>query len=564
MAAWSPCNRLIAVAKAETVEILDAITLKRLSTFELPTHSKPKRLSFSPDSRFLVQFHANGNLAIWELQTGGLVRTSPSELFVYPEVFSSTCSPDGSTFAFASPGPLFNPLIIIYNLSGMHRRRHFVRDGYFMSPIWTHDKCIRFATLGPRFITIQELPFTGEGEPRKVMSLPAPDRTVDTQRSLLFLPAPPRLAFISEKATLIWDAQDSKLLLDSVDGTQAGVMQMSFSPDGRFFACITRGEGLRVWKESPAGYVLHQKLGFTTTPDATLLFSPSGESIITFNGPTIRLLPTKGQTPRSTSAPTDDQANFILGIFQNEELAAVARMGMSTVTIFDLRSGDTRATLDAGMEVFCLRASGDTLVATSNRGKVVTWKIPAGSSTFDTLERATDQTKTLFPGPGNSLSPEFYPITSISPDLSYIAVIRAPSLVFPFVTTYNMSSGNTPSSPLFFKSTSESWFVPKPRRLVLSDSRAVGWIIAADGKCSRVELGEAPKTTARPSGGFPWESVRGFEVKDDGWVFDSIKKRLLWLPHYWRSGELDRTWHGRFLGLLQHELPDAVVLEFRE
>ncbi|KAF9786421.1 hypothetical protein BJ322DRAFT_786317, partial [Thelephora terrestris] len=52
-AAWSPCNKSIAIVSA-TVEILDAVTLKQLNTFESPPKPESPLLFFSPDGDSLT------------------------------------------------------------------------------------------------------------------------------------------------------------------------------------------------------------------------------------------------------------------------------------------------------------------------------------------------------------------------------------------------------------------------------------------------------------------------------------------------------------------------------
>ena len=59
-------------------------------------------------------------------------------------------------------------------------------------------------------------------------------------------------------------------------------------------------------------------------------------------------------------------------------------------------------------------------------------------------------------------------------------------------------------------------------------------------------------------------SNHDYEVTDDGWVLSPSRKRLLWLPHRWRSKEEHRRWDGRFLGLLDGQLAEVVILEFFE
>ena len=95
---------------------------------------------------------------------------------------------------------------------------------------------------------------------------------------------------------------------------------------------------------------------------------------------------------------------------------------------------------------------------------------------------------------------------------------------------------------------------------VRNDHSKSGWKIVEDSGSGVTTL-QSLEPNACPSGALPWQSSRGYEVKDDGWILGSTRKRLLWLPHDWRSGERDRRWGGRFLGLL-HELPEMIILEF--
>jgi len=67
-----------------------------------------------------------------------------------------------------------------------------------------------------------------------------------------------------------------------------------------------------------------------------------------------------------------------------------------------------------------------------------------------------------------------------------------------------------------------------------------------------------------PSGGHLWESPHGHDVMDDGWIFDSRKKRVMWLPHRWRVPKEYRVWDGRFLALFDRGLPEPVVIELGE
>ena len=47
-----------------------------------------------------------------------------------------------------------------------------------------------------------------------------------------------------------------------------------------------------------------------------------------------------------------------------------------------------------------------------------------------------------------------------------------------------------------------------------------------------------------PPSNFPWDSPYGYQVTDNGWILSSSGKKLLWLPHQWRSNKLWRKLSG--------------------
>ena len=96
------------------------------------------------------------------------------------------------------------------------------------------------------------------------------------------------------------------------------------------------------------------------------------------------------------------------------------------------------------------------------------------------------------------------------------------------------------------------------------DPRNKGWEIVEGGVSSVMKL-KPLEETLYPSRAFLWHSIRGYKVTDDGWVLSPTQKRLLWLPHRWRSDrEEDRLWSGRFLGLSHRLSSGVVILEFLE
>lgn len=146
---------------------------------------------------------------------------------------------------------------------------------------------------------------TNGGTLVEVDSLPAPDdigykgehyKEEHYEEEYLFLPTLSRLAFTFRDTVSVWDAQASKLLLNfRGDVRSTGIFEsdqstgMSFSPDGRFFAYRVIGVGIHLWKDSPAGYMLHQIVKPAGHTFISPLLSPNGESIIAFSDSTIQL-----------------------------------------------------------------------------------------------------------------------------------------------------------------------------------------------------------------------------------------------------------------------------------
>ena len=63
---WSPCSKFLAVRGDATIDIIDAVTLSELNTFECSTLIR--QLSFSPGGHLLIGL-SDQELISWDLQT---------------------------------------------------------------------------------------------------------------------------------------------------------------------------------------------------------------------------------------------------------------------------------------------------------------------------------------------------------------------------------------------------------------------------------------------------------------------------------------------------------------
>ena len=566
---WSPSNRVIAIVDERSVVTLDATTLSRLDTFSIPSQyldDSNRQLSLSPDGHRLTLI-GGGGLISWDLQTGGPLGAIPSGLEREKNLFtfSSTYSEDGKVFAAAYStlnrstinSDALITFIRTYDLFGTETGPHCTPKGLIIPPIWTHEEHIRFVTINPGSVAISEVEFTLKNPPVEVETLPIADKIIDGKR-FLFLPSLSRLAFTLKDTIQVWDAKAAKLLLKSELSSNAYPTNIpigSFSSDGRFFAHVDRSGVARVWKESPAGYVLHQKLPFVTSIfSIEPRLSPSGESI--FMSPDSRafhLWHTRDQIPSLPSVPAGDifDNNFTLVFSPDERFAAFARQGGNVVTIFDPLTGDLQLAIDTNMGVVCLGMTGSALIVVGEE-KIVTWDLPGGDCAFDASINNSVRTTTLHRNQGTPTR------GSISPDYSRIAVLSKPQTLH-HLQIYDISTGRCLASAEvaytpwvgFIRDGYEVW------------TTSGAWKIIEDSGSGPIRL-EPQYEIMYPSGVFPWESRRGYEVTDDGWVLSATQKRLLWLPHRWRSMAWQSVWSGRFLGLLQSGLSEIVILEFPE
>ena len=562
-AIWSPCNRVIAIIDYSSVVIVDAVTLSQLDTFAIPFQyiTRDFQPSFSPDGHRLTLIGGR-ELLSWDLQTGGPLGAIPSGLGGDADAFSSAYSEDGKVVAAAYSDLTDNTFIHTYDVSGTETGPRCTPKGRIIAPIWTHEKCIRFVAISPGSVAVLEVEFTLKNPPVEVESLPISDKIVGGDR-FLFLPSLSRLAFTLKDTTQVWDAKAAKLLLKSESPPfpdSAYLPIGSFSSDGRFFAHVDKSGAARVWKESPAGYVLHQKLQFDTSiPSIEPRLSPSGESIfMSPNRGGFHLWHTRDQvsSPLSVSAGDFHNDRFTLVFSPNERFAAFARRSGHGVTIFDPLTSDLQSTVNTDMGIVCLGMTGSALIVVGKE-KIVTLDLPGGDYAFDASIKF--QTTILHLDRGTFVH------MSISPDFSRIAVLRWYNYRT-HLQIYDMSTGRCLTSAEVIYHTTWVGFTWDGHEVWTAPADGIdktGWKIVEDSGSGPIRL-EPRDEIVPPSGVFPWESRCGYEVTGDGWVLSATQKRLLWLPRHWRSKVWKMAWSGRFLGLLHHELWEIVILEFPE
>ena len=557
---WSPCNRFIAVPKKGGVQILDAVTLEQLNTLSCPNSPEDEWLSFSPNGCFLTHI-CKGQVASWDLQTGGLVCTILSELQLSTVMLaSSTYSMDGKMFAILYESDT-DSVIATYDLfSGTYINSYCVVDGRIITPIWTCGEHFRFTVVKSGSVTIWEGGFTLTDPPTEVEALPVPDEIAGGE-AYLFLPTLSQLAFTLSDTIVIWDTKSSKFLLNSGPITlqylkPPHLSGAVFSSDGNFFIYLNINQEVYVWKRSITCYVLHQKLTISGNRVYLVPFiSPSGRSFIVVIEEIIHLCQTEDQIPLSTHAPIYNP--FTLKFSPQNEWAAFAQYGGKEVTVLYLQSSHPQLVIDTDTPVTHLGLTGSTIVV-ADQNKVATYNLPGGNSTSNTRMNIEDSVQAI-------KIKNTSRVLSISPNLNYIAC-ETEELNDNKLEIYELSTGKCivdATSPDYLYI---AWFTVDGHTIWAEDhnDQLSGWKIIQDSESGVINL-EPLEPHVSPPERSPWESSTcGYQIVDDVWVLSPTQKRLLWLPPHWRTDKRNRVWNGNFLGLRHPKPREVVILEFPE
>ena len=575
LAAWSPCNKFIAIYPFDSarMDILDPVTLQQLQSLEYPQIQSwdLMTLIFSPDSRILTAsirtYQKPPFVVSWDLQTGGVISTIEwGEPHLYTQLRSVriTYSTDGRTVITLSRY-ISCTIASVFDVFSGTPIADLDLGAPYVYKFWAHGELLRFATPKPTGITIWEVGVFPGATPTEVETVSIPGETIEmsvfTPKSqedfwwTEFHPASYRLAFIDAKGTLlVWDARVSRLLLRYKETSSRG--SMTFSSDGNFFACATLGSGVFLWKWSPTGYTLFQRLATDTLFSLSLL-SPNGESIVTFGGDAIQLWHTKRFTTPTSNILSQTLPNepLLVGIPSDGTFAVTARRRGNVATVIDLKSGVLQLTINTSIDIYGLESNGNT-IAVIGEGKAIIWTLPEGNFLPGVRMGIEDSTRTI--NFSSTINSTIF-AASISLDFRYIALSKHEGMPHSsnLLDVYCTSTGQN------LRITVQAWwlwFAPGGREIWCADfyNKAEVYTIAPD----TLEHTNTVFGIEGGSWGCPWGSPRGYRVTDDGWILGAGGKRLLMLPPSWQlPSNTDRIWNEKFLALLHSGLPEIVILE---
>ena len=368
--AWSPCGQVVAIVSEKAVEIRDALSLKLLSTLQLPEGATrfTQGLAYSPDGCFLAS-SSNSAIIIWDVQTGGAVKKI--EFGASGDCLQLVWSLNGEKIAIVLQvaGIL---AVHIYQVASSTIQLSSPIQKLSSVKIWAHNESFRIVVIaweelgGGRIANIFEVGSTlVKIEPLTFQSGHSlGDFSPTTNRISASVPGKTS----GDNKLLILDICNSKMLLQAT----VGVCGCShFSPDGDLFAASTRGSFI-IWKYTSDRYTQWRRF---EQGGLSFQFSPTSSAILGNSGNILHIF----YLDYSPTAPPSDSVTGI----QSQQLDAFSLSGTyiatalqheGTVTITNLCSKNLLATqfIDTGLSILAMVLTGNVLLV---RGPetVVAW-----------------------------------------------------------------------------------------------------------------------------------------------------------------------------------------------
>ena len=404
--AFSPDGKRIATSSDDqTAKIWDAATGDELLTLRGHTNWV-FRVAYSPDGKLLATASQDGTAKVWDTRTGELLRT----FFGHGDaVFDVAFNPDGKRVA---TGGMDGNVRVWEAISGKELLTLPIEGGVSGEA----PGGVAFSPDGMRVAVAQNGSYavevwnavTGEILLRKDQSLaPVDDIAFSPDGKLA------ATGSLNTKAE-VWEAATGKLLY-TLSGHQESVNGIAFSPDGTRLATASWDHTARVWDLTPAKesvfipihppwsqFISYNRDGTRILTDypvenaAKIWDGISGKELLTFSGPTARIV--------ATSYSPDGKM-------------AVAGYDDRTIIIWDAATGRQLVKLvghTAPLTSGSFSPDGNRAASGSANGELIIWDLIGGKILF-TLQGPTTGSSPL----GNLLG---YAIRSIafSPDGKYL------------------------------------------------------------------------------------------------------------------------------------------------
>jgi len=480
----------VKIRDAQTFEVVSTFQFASLGISEFPP-------SYSPDGHFLACY--NGDIIIWDIQTGGV--TKKITFLLYPK--ACTWSPDGLVVVVLSH---YGNVDVYDVASGMILSSGFFkRDPSDYSYLWSHNESFRVMTPDNDNETTTIYIF--EIEPFRALTLieSFSIQLEDEHQIGSFSPTtygisvsvrnPPRLVILDIRNL-------RRLLVERFDSDSH-----SFSSDGSRFAASV-SSSFHIWNYDGSCYIPWRQFPFLS---GRVLFSPTLPLILVDCSSTLRLL--RLDTPSISPATRIPQ----LDIFRSGAHIATAHYQEKTITITNPLSQIPSQFIDTDFKISGLGLTSSVLIVRGPK-VVVAWLLTEEGWVRNSLgNRRASRGDSIW---SISPSPHCEPKFSIEGETGIIKSGKT-------LHIYNSKTGEMLEPVQELPRFSGPWYS-------FNDN--------LQARCNTSVQNAPPKDNWKPS----------FEKE---WLKDHQGKCLLWQPIEWRSN-LNRKSNIEWY-------PDVLMLKFK-
>ena len=363
-----------------------------------------------------------------------------------------------------------------------------------------------------------------------------------------FSPISFHISFVTPEEVIIYNTQDSKLLLQAT--TQGSTGQ--FSPDGQFFACRGLEGEIHIWQNTPTSYMLWRSLR-SQLPFHHFSWSPT-LSISCWGYKVIQLLDLDSNPsalPPNKIEPLPIHQGHLVAYSANWLHIATLRKHDNIIKVLDCHSGILHQSTDTNMEIWCIEFVGNTIFAIGGCG-LFSWDLESGRTAYST----------------HGIKSNAINCSTLSHDCSQIAFTESNCVFLYDIKSQMVASRKFPGVVDSIK------FSPDGYQLL---------VICGNHWCFFVELEELGIWESIEKGLPEGQSILGSPSSEEdkqlmfnsssqgchhnfatGWVLNSQGRKLMWLPVSWRTMQWENVrWDGNFLALLHEHHPEPIIIEFQ-
>ena len=425
---------------------------------------------------------------------------------------------------------------------------------------WSHGDTLWFVAspraVGEPVVNIYELKPTLSHPVNIISSFPVPPY----EGEFSFSPVSFHGSFFNGAKLVILDVRDSKLLLHTTVGRWASRSSPGqFSHDGTLFACGISMHEIRIWQNTPTGYVFWSSLkpqlqlrGFSWSPTSTLILCwCQGGILVLHPGNNLGSLSPNRDNPKSP------QRDHVVACSADQTYIAMARKEDSVVMVLNCCSGATQQFINMDMQIQEIKIVNNTVFVMDTR-KLVSWDLKVGGAVDGAhgVEGVISDETLVIDAYAEHLT--------LSYDCSQIAFFSAGRVFLYDVKTQEiLKSFKQEARPFdiqFSPNGHQLWF-PTASSIYYSRNQLLKLDMVEDWGSVEV-IGEVLVDE------WAWVNLfspHGFHVEmGSGWVVGPRDSKIFWLPPNWRVNYgREVKWEGDYLALVAGHNLTPIIIEFQ-